>query len=131
MNASTPPRRGLGRGLGSLIPTAPPATNGDGVASHAVPGGAGGAADGDMTSQVGSSAATSGADGVPSNARVVAGAWFAELPITEVRPNARQPRTVFDEKALAELVHSIREVGLLQPVVVLKRWDPYYERIVG
>ncbi len=131
MNASTPPRRGLGRGLGSLIPTAPPATNGDGVASHAVPGGAGGAADGDMTSQVGSSAATSGADGVPSNARVVAGAWFAELPITEVRPNARQPRTVFDEEALAELVHSITEVGLLQPVVVRKRGDHDYELIMG
>ena len=35
-----------------------------------------------------------------------------------MRPNARQPRQVFEEEALAELVHSIQEVGLLQPVVV-------------
>ena len=47
-----------------------------------------------------------------------AGASFAELPVDAIRPNAAQPRQVFDEEAMAELVHSIREVGLLQPVVV-------------
>ncbi|MEO7448587.1 MAG: ParB/RepB/Spo0J family partition protein [Humibacillus sp.] len=48
----------------------------------------------------------------------VPGAEFAELPIDSIRPNPKQPRTVFDEDQLAELVHSIREIGVLQPVVV-------------
>ena len=48
----------------------------------------------------------------------MAGAYFAEIPIDAIAPNPRQPREVFDEEALAELVHSIKEVGLLQPVVV-------------
>ena len=61
----------------------------------------------------------------------MAGAYFAELPITQVRPNARQPRQVFDEEALAELVHSIREVGLLQPVVVRRTGEDAYELIMG
>ena len=61
----------------------------------------------------------------------MAGAYFAELPITQVRPNARQPRQVFEEEALAELVHSIREVGLLQPVVVRRTGDDAYELIMG
>ncbi len=49
---------------------------------------------------------------------MIDGAYFAELPLDAITPNPRQPRTVFDEEALAELVTSIREVGLLQPVVV-------------
>jgi ParB family chromosome partitioning protein len=61
----------------------------------------------------------------------VAGAYFAELPIRQVRPNARQPRQVFEEEALAELVHSIREVGLLQPVVVRRTGEESYELIMG
>ena len=48
----------------------------------------------------------------------VGGARFAEVPIAEIRPNPKQPRTVFDEDQLAELVSSISEVGLLQPIVV-------------
>ena len=48
----------------------------------------------------------------------VAGARFAELPIASIVPNHAQPRTAFDEGALSELEHSIREVGLLQPIVV-------------
>ena len=50
--------------------------------------------------------------------RVPAGSHFAEVPLTAIRPNPKQPRTVFDEDALEELVGSIQEVGLLQPVVV-------------
>jgi ParB family transcriptional regulator, chromosome partitioning protein len=61
----------------------------------------------------------------------VSGAWFAELPVDEIRPNPRQPREVFDEEAMAELVHSIREVGLLQPVVVRPRDDGDYELVMG
>ena len=48
----------------------------------------------------------------------VPGAEFAEIPLDQIRPNPRQPRTVFDEDELAELVHSIQEIGVLQPVVV-------------
>ncbi|WP_225752577.1 ParB/RepB/Spo0J family partition protein [Actinotalea sp. Marseille-Q4924] len=48
----------------------------------------------------------------------VPGVHFAEVPVEAIRPNPRQPRTVFDEDALAELVGSIREIGVLQPVVV-------------
>jgi ParB family chromosome partitioning protein len=51
-------------------------------------------------------------------AQPVAGARFAEVPVDRITPNPLQPRTHFDEGALAELVVSIREVGLLQPVVV-------------
>jgi ParB family chromosome partitioning protein len=45
-------------------------------------------------------------------------ATYAELEITSIRPNPRQPRQVFDEESLAELTHSITDIGLLQPVVV-------------
>ncbi|SDQ23314.1 chromosome partitioning protein, ParB family [Quadrisphaera sp. DSM 44207] len=48
----------------------------------------------------------------------VPGAHFAEVPVDQVAPNPRQPRQVFDEDAQAELVHSVREIGVLQPVVV-------------
>ncbi|HEY7989498.1 MAG TPA: ParB/RepB/Spo0J family partition protein, partial [Lapillicoccus sp.] len=48
----------------------------------------------------------------------VPGATFAFLPIEAIRPNPRQPRTVFDEDELAELAASIREIGVLQPIVV-------------
>jgi len=48
----------------------------------------------------------------------VPGARFAEVPVTAIVPNPRQPRTVFDEDELAELVHSVQEIGVLQPIVV-------------
>lgn len=60
----------------------------------------------------------------------VPGARFAELPVASIRPNPRQPRTVFDEDALEELVGSIREIGVLQPVVV-RAVDEGYELIMG
>ncbi|KQR17183.1 ParB/RepB/Spo0J family partition protein [Cellulomonas sp. Leaf334] len=60
----------------------------------------------------------------------VPGARFAELPVGEIRPNPKQPRTVFDEDALEELVGSIREVGVLQPIVVRDAGDGY-ELIMG
>lgn len=48
----------------------------------------------------------------------VPGAEFAEIEIGSIHPNRKQPRSVFDEDDMAELVHSIKEVGLLQPIVV-------------
>jgi ParB family chromosome partitioning protein len=66
----------------------------------------------------------------------VPGLRFAEVPVGQVRPNPRQPRQVFDEEALAELVHSVREVGVLQPVVVRpggtdEAGQPRYELVMG
>ncbi len=100
-------RRGLGRGLGALIPTSPPETEPPGPR-----------ADGVLDR-------TDAADGS------VPGAWFAELPIEQVAPNARQPRQVFDEEAMAELVFSIREIGLLQPVVVRRVGPESFELVMG
>ncbi|GAA2094870.1 hypothetical protein GCM10009823_14110 [Brevibacterium salitolerans] len=63
----------------------------------------------------------------------VPGTTFGEIPIELIRPNPRQPREVFDEDALEELVTSIREIGVLQPVVVRRRSDDpaKYELIMG
>ncbi len=59
------------------------------------------------------------------------GSFFAEVPIDSIAPNPRQPRTVFDEEAMSELVESIREVGLLQPVVVRPLGSNKYELVMG
>ncbi|OII60771.1 chromosome partitioning protein ParB [Streptomyces sp. CC53] len=59
------------------------------------------------------------------------GAHFAELPLAAITPNPCQPRVVFDDDALAELVTSIKEVGLLQPVVVRQVAPGRYELIMG
>jgi ParB family chromosome partitioning protein len=61
----------------------------------------------------------------------VAGAYFAEVPLGQITPNRVQPRQVFDEDAMGELVHSIREVGLLQPVVVRRTGVEAYELVMG
>jgi ParB family chromosome partitioning protein len=61
----------------------------------------------------------------------VTGARFAEIPVEAITPNPKQPRTVFDTDALDELVESIREVGLLQPVVVRPLDDGHYELVMG
>lgn len=49
----------------------------------------------------------------------------------QIRPNAVNPRTVFDEDAMAELVHSIREIGLLQPIVVRRSGPDTFELVMG
>ncbi|WP_066583307.1 ParB/RepB/Spo0J family partition protein [Cellulomonas timonensis] len=61
----------------------------------------------------------------------VPGARFAELPVGSIRPNPRQPRTVFQEDALDELIGSIREIGVLQPIVVRPDGADGYELIMG
>ncbi|MBO0608249.1 ParB/RepB/Spo0J family partition protein [Myceligenerans salitolerans] len=63
----------------------------------------------------------------------VPGARFAELDPAAIRPNARQPRTVFDDGELDELVDSIKEIGVLQPIVVRpdKHEPGQYELIMG
>ena len=59
------------------------------------------------------------------------GSFFADLPIHDITPNPRQPRTNFDEEALEELVGSIREVGLLQPIVVRPLAEQKFELVMG
>jgi ParB family chromosome partitioning protein len=63
----------------------------------------------------------------------IAGAIYVEIAPDDVIPNPRQPRQVFDTDALAELVHSIKEIGLLQPIVVRRREGKgaHYELIAG
>ncbi|MFC8348768.1 ParB/RepB/Spo0J family partition protein [Streptomyces sp. NPDC057280] len=136
-------RRGLGRGLGALIPAAPT----EKTPTPAAMGGAGSASPAAvpvLTTDRGVAAAkvatlppVSHETEEPSlNGAVEAfaspvGAHFAELPLDSITPNPRQPREVFDEDALQELVTSIREVGLLQPVVVRQVGPARYELIMG
>lgn len=112
-------RGGLGRGIGALIPTAPPELAGTDVPGSSV------ASDPSITN--------SSTPGAPeSNGLVeVPGARFTHLPVVEIHANTHQPRQVFAEDALAELTHSIREFGVLQPIVV--RPDPAggYELVMG
>ncbi len=123
-------RRGLGRGLGALIPSSP---REDAVAAATPPLAV-------AVSDGGESARSATAAPVPSDVAAdlepVSGVRYAELAFDDVRPNPRQPRTVFDEDALAELVHSIREIGLLQPIVVRPVAEPddggpHYELVAG
>ena len=120
-------RRGLGRGLGSLIPTATAragrsACRGDGLRHRfrlvrrrplrrelGVQSAADAAETGAVTGLNGAGSAT--ATLLEERPAEVAGAYFAELPVSAITPNARQPRQVFEEEAMAELVHSIKEVG--------------------
>ncbi|SDB97650.1 chromosome segregation DNA-binding protein [Raineyella antarctica] len=57
--------------------------------------------------------------------------FYAEIPIDLIHPNAKQPRNVFEEDSLEELVGSIREVGLLQPIVVRSDGQGAYELVMG
>jgi ParB family transcriptional regulator, chromosome partitioning protein len=59
------------------------------------------------------------------------GARLLEIPISEIRPNSFQPRTVFDDEGIASLAASIRELGVLQPVLVRPAQDGSYELIAG
>ncbi|MCU1530852.1 MAG: ParB/RepB/Spo0J family partition protein [Arthrobacter sp.] len=64
----------------------------------------------------------------------VPGVWFAEIRVTDIHPNRKQPRSVFDEDDMAELVHSVREIGVLQPIVVrtsTEEGGEPYELVMG
>lgn len=58
------------------------------------------------------------------------GSYFAEISVDEIVPNPQQPRQIFDEDELTELADSVREVGLLQPIVVRER-PGGYELVMG
>jgi ParB family transcriptional regulator, chromosome partitioning protein len=106
-------RRGLGRGLGALIPDAPKlaevdATRGRDAYAHP---------DAEATQ--------------PDVPGEVLGARYADIPVTAIIPNPRQPRRTFDDDALDELAESIKQVGLLQPVVVRAAGRGRYELVMG
>ncbi|UZX05208.1 ParB/RepB/Spo0J family partition protein [Arthrobacter sp. CDRTa11] len=64
----------------------------------------------------------------------VPGVRFAEIPVSDIHPNRKQPRSVFDEDDMAELVHSVREIGVLQPIVVrtsTEEGGEPYELVMG
>jgi ParB family chromosome partitioning protein len=105
MTTSKRPERrgGLGRGIGSLIP------EGDRNAVDVFFGS-------DSTQPIG--------------VEVAPGARLAQLDLDQITPNPQQPRTVFESEAFAELVHSIREFGVLQPIVV-RPLGSGYELIMG
>jgi ParB family chromosome partitioning protein len=115
-------RRALGRGLGALIPSGTATADRPvdvffkdrdaPVAADLLPTTAGD--DGVRPGATDAAAVEPDTGGL----QPVPGAEFAEVPLDAIRPNPKQPRTVFDEDELAELVHSIREIGVLQPVVV-------------
>src|SRR5690606_36270287 len=108
-------RTGLGRGIGSLIPTATQemTDNGRPVDVFFPDNNAARASDSDLVE--------------------VPGARLVNLNPKDIAPNAVQPRTHFDAEHLAELVHSIREVGVLQPIVVREHPSKKgkYELIMG
>jgi ParB family chromosome partitioning protein len=125
-------RGGLGRGLGALIPTAPePPVEVRGVGVSPL---AGEGLETDYQTRDGSAARElAPQSSVEQQLVATPGAHFTELPIDSIRANAKQPRHVFDEEALAELTHSIREFGVLQPVVVrpIDGEPGQYELVMG
>jgi ParB family transcriptional regulator, chromosome partitioning protein len=135
-------RGGLGRGLAALIPTSAPvpdvvpetdeASAGDGAAASppavslvpAPPANSPFAVPPTRAARPAQTAEPEGALGVP-------GAQLREVSVEDVVPNPKQPRQVFDDEALEELSHSVREFGLLQPIVVRENPDGGYELIMG
>lgn len=98
---------GLGRGIGSLIPTS------------------------DKTSERPVDVFFPAGGTKESNLVAVPGARFGHLNIESIVPNPKQPRSVFEPEAFAELVHSIKELGVLQPIVVREKSEGSYELIMG
>src|SRR3954462_6611531 len=125
------PRGGLGRGLGALIPTAPsqPAAA---VATDEAP--AESPAPAQFVGPAEPVQRTEPAPVPPADSdrglAPVPGARFAELQVSAIEPNAKQPRPVFDEEALEELKSSIQEVGLLQPIFVREIGNGRYELVM-
>ena len=129
-------RTGLGRGIGALIPTTESAEarpvdvffpGASSTARTRV-----GATDVvDATDTPDATDATDATEAATADLVAVPGARLVSVDPNEIVPNPRQPRTNFDPDDLAELVHSIREFGVLQPVVVRTNEDGAYELIMG
>lgn len=109
-------RRGLGRGLGELFQRTEPAVTLESPSPGA---------------PADQSDAAEPAVEAAAPAPIPDGSYFAEIPLEAITPNPRQPRTNFDDEAMAELVDSIGEVGLLQPIVVRPLADERFELVMG
>lgn len=111
------PRKGLGKGIGALIPGSEDAET---VKKETKAG-------------TGKSKARSGAAKTADTSTPEAPVKAAEIMVktTHVEPNKDQPRKEFDITLLRELADSIEEVGILQPIIVRKKDDKYYEIIAG
>ncbi len=120
---------GKGKGSDAATATRPAPSTGSSTARGDLNGSSNGAASA-KPQLVPTAVAETGPDLIP-----VPGAEFAELPVGSIRPNPKQPRQIFDDEAMSELVHSVREVGILQPVVVRRVADEQgearYELIMG
>jgi ParB family chromosome partitioning protein len=68
---------------------------------------------------------------IPTETRERGGSALRVVSMTSIRPNPLQPRTHFDEEAMSSLASSIREVGVLQPILVRELDDDEYELIAG
>ena len=135
-------RGGLGRGLAALIPTSAPVTEAASVATVEplrpvdTPGTEQQApaeqpAEGAVAPPVHLPATFLAGKPEIDQATAVPGAELREVRVEDVVPNPKQPRLVFDDEALEELTHSVREFGLLQPIVVREGPDGGYELIMG
>ncbi|MFK4760980.1 ParB/RepB/Spo0J family partition protein [Microbacterium sp. ZW T5_45] len=112
-------RTGLGRGISALIPTADQAERPVDVFFP-----------GASIQKVEEAEQAKAADAAAQLASIP-GIHLIQVDPNEIVPNPRQPRTHFDPEHLAELVHSVREFGVMQPVVVRKNSDGEYELIMG
>jgi ParB family chromosome partitioning protein len=136
-------RGGLGRGLAALIPTSPSKPRlGAGAADVILgTGNSAPAVDDESSGRQGDSenvrhsdeTQVGGSKGPEVGSGPVDdfGASYQELPLDKIERNVKNPREVFDEEPLNELVHSIKEFGLLQPIVVRPLPDSSYELIMG
>ena len=68
---------------------------------------------------------------IPSDVVDDGGSVLRELPLSAIEPNRYQPRDTFDEEALVSLTNSIREMGVLQPILVRLIDEEHYELIAG
>ena len=119
---------GLGRGLAALIPTTPSAPEPlpDEVGARTA-----------ATATVETAGAATGTEAAAATVQPsgdmesVPGLSLREIPVSGIEANPQQPRQVFDEEALEELAYSIREFGLLQPVVVRRLASGTYQLVMG
>ncbi|GAA3517646.1 ParB/RepB/Spo0J family partition protein [Dietzia aurantiaca] len=143
---------GLGRGLAALIPTGPdegprlgddaadlilgPRTGGPRTTPPRPRSAGASPARGESAGKTAQRGSATDAGAESSVSRETAdlvdpGAVYREISPAAIEPNPKQPRTYFDEEALAELSHSVKEFGLLQPIVVRELGDGRYQLIMG
>ncbi len=117
-------RTGLGRGIGALIPTADQSER---PVDVFFPGGS------IRPTETPAAPETTQAPGGEDTAELteVPGIRLVQVDPQKIVANPRQPRTHFDPEALSELVHSVSEFGVLQPVIVRTNADGDYELIMG